>query len=280
MDGAIFRSWFFAHFDSFLIEEVTHGVEINPQDGTIQATTALVVSYGAFGRETPAMLSTHPALSDPTAAVLYGAERGDLQRDAIHVKLATKPQHMLTPETAPAKNEINELLGTLRQQMNNSDAFIDRWRENGQDAALFRDVEQSSKLVSKIEQYFTELSTFYLKGTTTKKALFMQKLDHLNGLSITSKPNKIPYPHFLRKPMFYAHIDIGSPLQANDGVEMITLDYWKDSREVYIPNGLYHVGILQTAVHDIIEKVELDIFYALDVYEAAKRDLAESMRRA
>ena len=54
------RAWFFAHFDCFCIDEVSHGIDINPQDGSLEATTSLTVSYGALGRST---LKYHRRLS-------------------------------------------------------------------------------------------------------------------------------------------------------------------------------------------------------------------------
>ena len=50
--GAI-RAWFFAHFDCFVIDEVSHSFDVNPQDGGVESATTLTVSYGALGREYP-----------------------------------------------------------------------------------------------------------------------------------------------------------------------------------------------------------------------------------
>jgi hypothetical protein len=282
IDGAIFRSWFFAHFDCFLIEEVTHGVEVSPQDGTIQATTALVVSYGAMGRETPAMLSTLPALSNLVHHLDLNEKRVSNQRPQI--KLNSKPQVKLTPDEAPAEDEIKALTSSLNRA-GYFPTFIDRWRSSGSDAALFRDVEANIKELTLIQGFMSDMSSLYLFNPDAgdvnvggKKTNLVRMLDGLASRDPLKKPTKISFPALLRKTSIYAQLnDVAAPIAAQSrGATAIS--YWKDGeREVYLPKGRYAVVILQTEIPRIVEQAEADLRAALERYIALKAELAESM---
>ena len=65
-DGAQ-RAWFFAHFDCYVIDDVSHSIDVQAQDGGIEASTTLTVSYGALGREYPKIQASEilPTTRDP-----------------------------------------------------------------------------------------------------------------------------------------------------------------------------------------------------------------------
>ena len=285
VDGAMYRSWFFAHFDSFLIEEVTHGVEINPQDGTIQATTALVVSYGAMGRETPAVLSTLPALSDLVYHFDSNEARAQSQ-ERLKVKLASRPQQRLVPDDAPSEDEVLALTASLNRA-GYFDSFVDRWRANGQQAALFRDVEVKLKELTLIQRFLADMSSFYNfspdKGDTSlggQKTALIRVLDNLMARDPLKKPTKIAFPAFLRKAPFYAQLTNPAGPIESQARNVTKIDYWKDGeREVNLPQGRYAVPILQTEVRRIVALMEADLSEALIRYRALKVELAEAMSR-
>lgn len=87
------RAWFFAHFDCFCIDEVSHGIDINAQDGSLEATTSLTVSYGALGREYPKISSEIVPTTNTVSEDLKAAQVvSELLRDPRFKELSEQSQ--------------------------------------------------------------------------------------------------------------------------------------------------------------------------------------------
>jgi hypothetical protein len=284
---AVYRSWFFAHFDCFVIDEVSHGVDINPQDGTIEATTALVVSLGAQGREFPAIRSPHPAAADTTSSVIAYIDYRKLdEARRFSPSLKTLPKRELPPENQPSEQEIRALAETLRLVAPEDGDFVQRWREGGESAVLFREVDEQAKIVADLERLFAEMSDHFLIGAdpTTgemvnggRRTNLLSALDMIQSYDPLGKPQKRTFPAQFKKVGYYALIEIADPLWgATKETKMRHLGL---ERDVYVPQGRISVAILQSSIPSLVSRFESRLNTYFDEYKSAKTQLAAALKK-
>lgn len=283
-NDAAYRSWFFAHFDCFVIDEVSHGVDINPQDGTIEATTALVVSLGAQGREFPAIKSPYPAAADATSSALEYVDYRPILDNVEPLKKL--PKRELPPENQPSEQEIKALAETLRLVAPDNGDFVQRWRDGGESAVLFREVDEQAKIVADLERLFAEMSDHFLIGAdpTTgemvnggRRTNLLSALDMIQSYDPLGKPQKRTFPAQFKKVGYYALIEIADPLWgATKETKMRHLGL---ERDVYVPQGRISVAILQSSIPSLVSRFESRLDGYFREYSSAKRQLANALKK-
>ena len=155
-----FRAWFFAHFDCYVIDEVSHGVDINPQDGSIEASTSLTVSYGAMGREMPksaaeviANVNTLPedvAAAQTVASLMQKPEF----RELLNTKLrgaGEQTEFVPSAEFLAAEQQREQLTAKRRERLNVAKS-IGLASDDASEEIIWRGIGRNYR---KIERYAT-----------------------------------------------------------------------------------------------------------------------------